>query len=95
MDMVIHREYADREAPTKLVTQQILTIDQWKLATSDDTARFFKARRVFNYTKYGNLPIRFTSRRWGDNRKFISTYEVVTEDEAKAIEHIRIPKETI
>ena len=88
MDKVIHRKYIDREAPSKLVLQNVISVDQWKNATSDNTARFFKARRIFNYTKYGYLPIQFTYRRWGDNRKFISTYRIVTEEEAAKVEEI-------
>lgn len=90
MDMVIHEQYIDRVAKSKLVEREAITIDQWKIAVDDSYARFFKARRIFNYTKYGYLPIQFTSRRWGDNRKFISTYRIVTEDEAKKVEKVRI-----
>lgn len=75
--VIIHEEYIGRVAEKNIVNRHIVTEDEYRNMTSDVWKRIFKAREYRENTLLGYTPVRWTKRRWGDNKKFIDLWHIM------------------
>lgn len=77
--VIIHETYIGRVAEKNLVIRHVITEDIYWNMTSDGWRRVFKAREYRANTLLGYVPVRWTKRRWGDNKKFIDLWHIMEE----------------